>query len=55
MFAGTVLFVPLFIYVGLSLFNICGPYVYMVVCVLYAYNLALCLFWLLPTPRNPRI
>ena len=39
MFVGTALFVRLLIYVGLSLFIISGPYLYMVVCVLYAYNL----------------
>ena len=41
MFAGTALFVRLLIYAGLSLFIISGPYLYMVVCVLYAYNLTL--------------
>ena len=39
MFAGTALSVRLLVYVGLSLFIINGPYVYMVVCVVYAYNL----------------
>ena len=39
MFAGTALSVHLFVYAGLSLFIISGPYLYMVVCVLYAYNL----------------
>ena len=39
MFAGTALFVRLFVYAGLSLFIINGPYLYMVVCILYAYNL----------------
>ena len=39
MFAGTALFVHLLVYAGLSLFIINGPYVYMVVCVVYAYNL----------------
>ena len=39
MFAGTALSVCLLVYAGLSLFIICGPYVYMVVCVVYAYNL----------------
>ena len=39
MFAGTVLCVRLFLYADLSLFIISGPYLYMVVCVLYAYNL----------------
>ena len=28
------------VYAGLSLFIICGPYLCLVVCVLYAYNLA---------------
>ena len=39
MFAGTALSVHLLVYAGLSLFIISGPYLYMVVCVLYAYNL----------------
>ena len=39
MFAGMALSVRVFIYVGLSLFIINGPYLYAVVCVLYAYNL----------------
>ena len=39
MFAGTALSVRLLVYAGLSLFIINGPYVYMVVCVVYAYNL----------------
>ena len=39
MFAGTALSVRLLVYVGLSLFIINGPYVYMVVCIVYAYNL----------------
>ena len=39
MFAGTALSVCLLVYAGLSLFIINGPYVYMVVCVVYAYNL----------------
>ena len=39
MFAGTALSVHLLVYAGLSLFIIGGPYVYMVVCVIYAYNL----------------
>ena len=42
MFAGTALFVRLLVYAGLSLFIINGPYVYMVVCVVYAYNLTMC-------------
>ena len=41
MFAGTALSVHLFVCVGLSLFIICGPYLSVVVCVFYAYNLAL--------------
>ena len=39
MFAGTALSVRLFVCAGLSLFIICGPYLSMVVCVFYAYNL----------------
>ena len=39
MFAGTTLSIHLLVYAGLSLFIISGPYLYMVVCVLYAYNL----------------
>ena len=39
MFTGTALSVRLLVYVGLSLFIIGGPYLYMVVSVLYAYNL----------------
>ena len=39
MFAGMALSVCLFVYAGLSLFIISGPYLYMVVCVLYVYNL----------------
>ena len=41
MFAGMALSVRLLVYAGLSLFIICGPYVYMVVCVVYAYNLTI--------------
>ena len=41
MFAGTALSVCLFVCAGLSLFIICGPYLSVVVCVLYAYNLTL--------------
>ena len=41
MFAGTALSVCLLVYVGLSLFILSGPYLYVVVCVLYAYNLTL--------------
>ena len=40
MFMGTALSVRLLVYAGLSLFIISGPYLYMVVCVPYAYNLA---------------
>ena len=39
MFVGTALSVRLFVCVGLSLFIIYGPYLYVVVCVFYAYNL----------------
>ena len=39
MFAGMALSVRLLVYAGLSIFIINGPYVYMVVCVVYAYNL----------------
>ena len=39
MFVGTALSVHLLVYAGLSSFIISGPYLYMVVCVLYAYNL----------------
>ena len=46
MFAGTALSVRVFVYAGLSLFIINGPYFYVVVCVLYAYNLTVVLvFW----------
>ena len=41
MFAGMALSVHLFVCVGLSLFIICGPYLSVVVCVFYAYNLTL--------------
>ena len=41
MFAGTALSVHLFVCAGLSLFIIYGPYLYVVVCVSYAYNLTL--------------
>ena len=41
MFVGTALSVRLLVYAGLSLFIISGPYLYMVVCVLYAYNLTM--------------
>ena len=41
MFAGTALSVHLFVCAGLSLFIIYGPYLYVVVCVLYAYNLTI--------------
>ena len=41
MFAGTALSVRLFVYAGLSLFIIYGPYLYEVVCAFYAYNLTL--------------
>ena len=39
MFVGTALSVRLLFYAGLSLFIINGPYVYLVVCVVYTYNL----------------
>ena len=39
MFVGTALSVRLLNYAGLSLFIINGPYVYMVVCIVYLYNL----------------
>ena len=41
MFAGTALSVRLFVCAGLSLFIICGPYLSVVVCVFYTYNLTL--------------
>ena len=41
MFAGTALSVRLFVCAGLSLFIIYGPYLSVVVCVFYAYNLTL--------------
>ena len=41
MFGGTALSVRVFVYAGLSLFIVNGPYLYVVVCVLYAYNLTL--------------
>ena len=39
MLVGTALYIHLLVYVGLSLFIISGLYVYMVVCVVYVYNL----------------
>ena len=39
MLVGTALYVRLLVYAGLSLFIISGLYVYMVVCIVYAYNL----------------
>ena len=39
MFMGTAFSVRLLVYAGLSLFIINGPYLYMLVCVPYAYNL----------------
>ena len=39
MFAGTALSVGLLVYAGLSLFIVNRPYIYVVVCVVYAYNL----------------
>ena len=41
MLAGTALYIHLLVYAGLSLFIISGLYVYMVVWVVYAYNLTL--------------
>ena len=41
MFVGTALSVHLFVCAGLSLFIICGPYLSMVVCMFYAYNLTI--------------
>ena len=41
MLAGTALYIRLLVYAGLSLFIISGLYVYMVVCVVYTYNLTL--------------
>ena len=40
MLAGMVLYICPLVYAGLSLFIISGLYVYMVICVLYAYNLS---------------
>ena len=39
MLAGTALSIHLLVYADLSLFIISGLYVYMVVCIVYAYNL----------------
>ena len=41
MLAGTVLYIHLLVCAGLSLFIKSGLYVYMVVCVVYAYNFTL--------------
>ena len=41
MLAGTALCIRLLVYAGLSSFIISGLYVYMVVCVVYAYNLTM--------------
>ena len=41
MLAGTALYICLLVCVGLSLFIISGLYVYVVVCIVYAYNLTL--------------
>ena len=41
MLVGMALYVRLLVYAGLSLFIISGLYIYMVVCVVYAYNLTL--------------
>ena len=43
MLVGTALCIRLLVYAGLSLFIISGLYVYMVVCVVYTYNLTLAL------------
>ena len=45
MFLGTALSVHVFVYAGLSLFIINGHYLYVVVCILYAYNLTLGFFF----------
>ena len=52
MFTGTALSVHLLVYAGLSLFIISGPYLYMVVCVVYAYNLTILLGDLLKSHKN---
>ena len=39
MLAGMAFYICLLVYVGLSLFIIGGLYMYMVVCIVYAYNL----------------
>ena len=39
MLAGTVLYIHLLVYAGLSLFIKSGLYVYMVVCIVHMYNL----------------
>ena len=41
MLAGMALYIRLLVYAGLSLFLISRLYMYMVVCVVYAYNLTL--------------
>ena len=43
MLVGTALYICLLVYAGLSLFIISGLYMYMVVCVVYAYNLTVSL------------
>ena len=48
MFAGMALSVHLFVCAGLSLFIIYGPYLYVLVCVFYAYNLTLEEFHVVP-------
>ena len=53
MLAGTALYIRLLVYAGLSLFIINGLYVFMVVCVVYAYNLTL--LHLLDLNYSPRI
>ena len=53
MLAGMALYIRLLVYAGLSLFIISGRYVYMVVCVVYAYNLTITrqLGWISVTER----
>ena len=54
MFAGTALSVRLFVYAGLSLFIICGPYLSVVVCVFYVYNLTLIQTRLIQSSTNSK-
>ena len=46
---------PSLVYAGLSLFIMCGPYVNMVVCVVYAYNLAKGYISLIPLPKIDKL